>query len=322
MGAQRIQDLILTGSGKALGLALREDPDLPIDAPLPCGEPPVVLAARRAEPEILRRILAEGAAGHARAADGRTALETLSAVPSSREDVAADVSECARLLIGAGAETSGSFPGAAWGNPVKDVAGRARAHAKKRTGLTGASVDPIRNHFKRSQDIFDAIDLERRAWSPVWAQAALLPQLGRRDARGRGPLHHAVTSMRPDVARWLLGQGADPRLADHEGSTPLHLAARAAFEGWVGADGRPVTRESPWDERRTARKGRQDIDIVVEALLAAGADPGALDRRGRSPLDLASKPNHPARLRIVKFLASLDSKEPRYVSARGGSAQT
>lgn len=59
---------------------------------------------------------------------------------------------------------------------------------------------------------------------------------------------------RPDAVATLLANGADPRLADAEGRTPLHYAARSA-----------------------------DPEVAAQ-LLDAGAAIDALDRGGRSPL--------------------------------------
>jgi ankyrin repeat protein len=59
---------------------------------------------------------------------------------------------------------------------------------------------------------------------------------------------------RPDAVAMLLANGADPRLADGDGRTPLHFAARSS-----------------------------DPEVAAQ-LLDAGADINALDRGGRSPL--------------------------------------
>lgn len=59
---------------------------------------------------------------------------------------------------------------------------------------------------------------------------------------------------RPDAVAMLLANGADPRLADGEGRTPLHYAARSS-----------------------------DPEVAAQ-LLDAGAELNALDRGGRSPL--------------------------------------
>ncbi len=62
------------------------------------------------------------------------------------------------------------------------------------------------------------------------------------------------------VAAQLLAAGADPEVADHNGSTPMHLAC-----------GLRVT--------RTCRSDR-----VVAMLLAAGVDPNARNGIGVTPL--------------------------------------
>src|SRR5262249_10067802 len=85
-------------------------------------------------------------------------------------------------------------------------------------------------------------------------------QFDRADNTGRTPMHCAADSSNSgarEVVRDLLARGISPNLADNRGTTPLMEAAIAGNES------------------------------VVEILLAAGADPGARNDRGKSALDLA-----------------------------------
>jgi ankyrin repeat protein len=79
--------------------------------------------------------------------------------------------------------------------------------------------------------------------------------VSRRDDEGRTALHYAAGANRTAVDL-LLAAGADPNAVALDGTTPLHEAV------------------SRWNVGG------------VESLCRAGADRGALDGRGRSPLDL------------------------------------
>lgn len=75
---------------------------------------------------------------------------------------------------------------------------------------------------------------------------------------GRTPLMDLMHFRRPAGARWLIARGVDVDLADPSGRTALHFAAMQGVRA----------------------------DHVVR-LLQAGADPGAKDADGRTPLDYA-----------------------------------
>jgi ankyrin repeat protein len=74
----------------------------------------------------------------------------------------------------------------------------------------------------------------------------------------RSLLHAAAEGDNPALISWLIEQGAELELADHEGRTPLHFAAK----------------------RHAAR--------AVDTLLAAGAQVRARDDRGQTPLHRAA----------------------------------
>lgn len=112
------------------------------------------------------------------------------------------------------------------------------------------------------------------------------PALAPLDDSGLTPMHLAVIGRSSDVVRALAEAGADPNAALHEtfripwryrdperhrdtfgdlgaGATPLHLALN------------PYTR---------VKSGPDIAPDVIEALLAAGADPNAADAHGRTPV--------------------------------------
>lgn len=84
---------------------------------------------------------------------------------------------------------------------------------------------------------------------------------------GDTALHIAAAAHQPELARDLVGRGADVRAANRRGAQPLHYAA----------DGGPGTEHGD--------PGAQGE--VIGYLIAAGADPDAFDRSGVAPLHRA-----------------------------------
>ncbi len=125
-----------------------------------------------------------------------------------------------------------------------------------------------------------------------------------RDLRGRTPLHEAArANPNPAVIAALLANGADVNASDLRGTTPLHEAARvnpnprAIYNpGIVGAlleagadvaarDDRERTALHTTWQNSPAEYAWRDPRINTEAvtrLLAAGADPLALNQRGQA----------------------------------------
>jgi ankyrin repeat protein len=85
--------------------------------------------------------------------------------------------------------------------------------------------------------------------------------------RGDTALHIGAASYQPTIASLLVGRDADVRARNRRGAEPLHYAA----------DGRPSAQSPDPDGQRQ----------VVEVLIAAGADPNALDNSGVAPLHRA-----------------------------------
>lgn len=129
------------------------------------------------------------------------------------------------------------------------------------------------------------------------------------DSRGRSPLHDACRSGKPEGVVLLLTAGADPRIGDQRGLTPLHVCAEFPEEKklWVVDDAgdlvRVPTTEQPRSEQDNDRRLRQShpryspyvvsseadnarLREIIRLLIAHGADPTAGSAH-QSPLDLA-----------------------------------
>jgi len=95
------------------------------------------------------------------------------------------------------------------------------------------------------------------------------------DNLDRQPLHSAAINGHGEVARLLIDKGEKVDAADHFGDQPLHLAASCG-QGIFGLLGN-------MSFGNNLPSGYQE---VVKVLLECGADPGALNKNGKTPRDL------------------------------------
>ncbi len=113
-----------------------------------------------------------------------------------------------------------------------------------------------------------------------------------RDIHGRVPMFVALAEHQPEVAKRLAVAGTDPEVRTVDGSTLLMAAARAEhveLVQWALDHGTDVNAIRPEKNNATAlimaaKKGSPEI---VSLLLAGGADPSAVNKDGKTALDLA-----------------------------------
>jgi len=110
------------------------------------------------------------------------------------------------------------------------------------------------------------------------------------------PLHGAIYSGTPSIARTLLEHGANPNELDNLGATALHFASR---EGWgeevtfvellleygANVDARD---KKGWTSLHEAAY-HLNLEVVV-VLLNRGADQRAQTNKGETPIQLANAP--------------------------------
>lgn len=152
------------------------------------------------------------------------------------------------------------------------------------------------------------------------AQVAELPSPSATDEQGRTLLHHAVCEA-PGRVAFLLELGVDPQITDDNGASPLHQFFRCGHP----ADNAELAQVTPvlldggalFNERDQAHRtpvhaaiagmprASGDVDIYRDAaalMLARGAEAGAWDQAGITPLHLAARKASPA---LVDWLLHL-----------------
>jgi hypothetical protein len=119
--------------------------------------------------------------------------------------------------------------------------------------------------------------------------------------RGEGAtaLHAAAAAGNAEAAVCLLELGASATAADVFGRTPLHLLGSGG-----GGDGQGPAADTPASATAAATSSstatpnalrRADADeLIAGALVAAGADPSALDRGNRTPMAAACQTGSPS----------------------------
>jgi ankyrin repeat protein len=96
---------------------------------------------------------------------------------------------------------------------------------------------------------------------------------------GDTALHIAAAAYQTDIARKLIGLGADVHARNRRGAEPLHYAV----DGVPGAES--------WNPRAQA--------ATVACLIAAGADPNAVDNSGVTPLHRAVRTRCAAAVQVL-----------------------
>ncbi len=127
---------------------------------------------------------------------------------------------------------------------------------------------------------------------------------------GETPLMAAVGSL--DSFKLLLARGADVNAADNSGRSALWAATvmetNTGFIALLGEHGANINAQD--SSGQTALMNASDMcrDWEIKALLAVGADPSVVDKRGRSALQLITAPNDPNCKKSRELLESAINK--------------
>jgi ankyrin repeat protein len=193
--------------------------------------------------------------------------------------------------------------------------------ARDETGLSPILVAVGSGHVKMAHriaamvartpgglDVFDAA-----AVGNVAVVRTLLTS-DRASADDRGPdgytaLHFAAMFGQMEVARLLLGRGADPNAVALNESrvTPLHSAVAAKHRDTaslllaLGASPNAVQRGG-WTSLHTA--ARDGDEAIVDMLLLRGADPTRAADDGKTAIDLAEENGHAALAKLLRTQAT------------------
>ncbi|KAG8465778.1 hypothetical protein KFE25_005348 [Diacronema lutheri] len=122
---------------------------------------------------------------------------------------------------------------------------------------------------------------------------------------GFAPIHFAAREGRSTLASLLLERRADGAASERHGWTALHLACQAGDEAVAAL----LLRHAPHAlHNRTAKRTESALHVAARSgrigcaslLLQADADPTALNRLGRTPLDLAQAAGHEQLVRLLE----------------------
>ncbi|CAB0033879.1 unnamed protein product [Trichogramma brassicae] len=140
------------------------------------------------------------------------------------------------------------------------------------------------------------------------------------DKSGNTPLHLALRYKNKDVAKFLLKNGADPNLADAEGSTSLHLICQKFNDAALLLNLFDTSREQQRTVQVDARdkSGNTPLHLALkkhnkkafELLLRRGADPNLLNEEKLSALQIICMNNHLG-VDFLKILFEASNKHRR-----------
>ncbi|PWU15354.1 MAG: hypothetical protein C5B45_02665, partial [Chlamydiae bacterium] len=135
------------------------------------------------------------------------------------------------------------------------------------------------------------------------------------DRKGKTPLHYAVISELPEIAKLLLDNGCDPNMRDNLGKAPLHYVimhrgSESARQKMVellkegNADinaGKKIDRKTPLHDAVI-----HDDSAMVDLLLTNGANPSIRDKWEKTPLHYANNEEIIKRLKQAGPSRSID----------------
>lgn len=139
-----------------------------------------------------------------------------------------------------------------------------------------------------------------------------------------------IAAQEGDVARIraLLGEGADPTIADNSGETALYYAVGGAEDEAKAAECVTILAKGGADVNAAQNAGWSPLhqacslrrDKVVEVLLRLGADPNLQDNTGMTPLHFAvGKWRQPKKVKRIIELLMAAGADPAIVDKNGAS---
>ncbi len=202
-----------------------------------------------------------------------------------------------------------------------------RGHNALRGAVRGGHVSIVTYLLDHGADIDSESAM---GWTPIYIAARngdekmvkILISRGASVVKGAPPVSAAVEAGSASLARALLDAGANVDAADDKDLTPLYQAVQRQDEQMVelfleaGANVN-LRFEKRWFHETAFHEVNETIlhvaavvgnGRIIQRLLDAGCDPSALDREGKTPLELAFENGHS---RVIGQLAKLMRKTAR-----------
>ena len=193
--------------------------------------------------------------------------------------------------------------------------------ARDETGLSPILVAAYAGRRKMADRIAvleaktpDGLDIFDAAATGNVAVAKALLDGDRASVDDRGPdgytaLHFAAAFGQLEIARLLLGRGADPNVVSLNDlrSTPLHIAVSAKHRDLasllLALGGYPnAVQHGGWTPLHAA--AYDGDESIIDILLMRGADPTRSDDDGKTAVDLADEKGHAALANVLRKAAT------------------